>query len=207
VANQNVQRLAPLTGVLFVVLTIGSFIIEGEPPGADEGKGKIVEFYVDNEGRTIVAALAASLAAVSLVFFAATVRRALRRGEQAMGVLSMAALGGGVVAATGIATDSALRFTLADSAEDIDPAAVQALHAFWEGFFFPMVVGIGVLVLATSLAALKTRLIPVWLAWIGILIFVVFFTPAGFIAFLVSALWIIVVSVLLWRQEPAAASV
>ena len=206
-ANQNVQRLAPLTGVLFVVLTIGSFIIEGEPPGADEGKGKIVEFYVDNEGRTIVAALAASLAAVSLVFFAATVRRALRRGEQAMGVLSMAALGGGVVAATGIATDSALRFTLADSAEDIDPAAVQALHAFWEGFFFPMVVGIGVLVLATSLAALKTRLIPVWLAWIGILIFVVFFTPAGFIAFLVSALWIIVVSVLLWRQEPAAASV
>jgi len=196
-----------LTGVLFVVLTIGSFIIEGEPPGADEGKGKIVEFYVDNEGRTIVAALAASLAAVSLVFFAATVRRALRRGEQAMGVLSMAALGGGVVAATGIATDSALRFTLADSAEDIDPAAVQALHAFWEGFFFPMVVGIGVLVLATSLAALKTRLIPVWLAWIGILIFVVFFTPAGFIAFLVSALWIIVVSVLLWRQEPAAASV
>jgi hypothetical protein len=61
------------------------------------------------------------------------------------------------------------------------------------------------LVLATSLAALRTRIIPVWLAWIGFVIFVVFFTPAGFIAFLVSALWIIVVSVLLWRQEPAPA--
>ncbi|MGI8795009.1 MAG: DUF4386 family protein [Acidimicrobiia bacterium] len=204
-ANENVRRLAPLTGVLFVVLVFVSFIIGGEPPGADDPPREIVEWWADHEGQTIFGALLASLGAVALVFFAATVRRALRRTEQAMGVLSMAALGGGVVAATGFATDSALRFTLAESAEDIDPAAVQALHAFWEGFFFPMVVGIGVLVLATSLAAIRTRVIPVWLAWIGILIFVVSFTPAGFIAFLASALWILVVSVLLWRQEPAAA--
>ncbi|MGQ0802819.1 MAG: hypothetical protein ACT4PI_02980 [Actinomycetota bacterium] len=206
-ANENLKRLAPLTGVLFVVFVFVSFAIQGDPPGADEGAGEIAEWYTDHEGQTIFAALLASLGAASLVFFAATVRRALRRTEQAMGVLSMAAFGGGVVAATGVATDSALRFTLADSADEIRPVAVQALHAFWEGFFFPMVVGVGVLVLATSLAALKTQVIPVWLAWIGILIFVVFFTPAGFIAFVVSALWILVVSVLLWRQEPAAASV
>jgi hypothetical protein len=45
------------------------------------------------------------------------------------------------------------------------------------------------------------RVIPTWLAWVSLLIFIVLFTPAGFIAFLVSALWIVVVSVLLWRQE------
>jgi hypothetical protein len=204
VPNQNLKRLAPLTGALFVVLVFASFLIEGEPPGADERPREIVEFYADNEGQTIFAALIASLGAVALVFFAATVRRAMRRIEQDMGVLSMAALGGGVVAATGIATDSALRFALADQADEISPVAVQALHGFWEAFFFPMVVGLGTLILAISLGALRTRLIPVWLAWIGILLFVVFFTPAGFIAFLASALWIIVVSILLWRQEPAA---
>jgi hypothetical protein len=202
--NQNVQRLAPLTGVLFVVFTIVSFIIEGEPPGADEGPREIVEFYTDHEGQTIFAAIVASLAAVALIFFAATVRRALRRGEQDVGLLSVAAFGGGIVAATGIATDSALRFALAEAADEIDPVALQSLHAFWEGFFFPMVVGIATLILAVGLAALRTRVIPVWLAWIGFLIAVVFFTPAGFVAFLVSALWIIVVSVFLWRQEPAA---
>jgi len=203
VANQNVQRLAPLTGVLFVVLVFVSFFVQGEPPSADEGPRKVAEWYIDHEGQTIFGALLAGLGAVALLFFAATVRRAMRRGEQAMGVLSMAALAGGAVAATGIATDSALRFALADQADDISPVAVQALHGFWEAFFFPMVVGLGTLILALSLAALRTRLIPIWLAWIGIVLFVVFFTPAGFVAFLASALWTIAVSVLLWRQEPA----
>jgi hypothetical protein len=204
--NQNLQRLAPLTGVLAIVLVFVSFFVQGEPPSADEGPRKIVEWYTDHEGQTIFAALLASLGAVSLIFFAATVRRAMRRTEQAMGVLSMAVLAGGAVAATGIATDSALRFALADQADEISPVAVQALHGFWEAFFFPMVVGLGTLILALSLGSLRTRVIPVWLAWIGILLFVVFFTPAGFIAFLASALWTIVVSILLWRQEPAAAT-
>lgn len=203
-ANQNVQRLAPLTGVLFVVLTAASFLVTGEPPDNDAPAREIVDFYADKEGQVIFGAVLASLAAVSLLFFAATVRRALRRGEQDMGVLSMAALGGGIVAAAGIATDSAFRFVLADGADDISPVAMQTIHALWSTFFFPMVVGIGALVLAVSFAAIRTRVIPVWLAWVGILIFVVFFTPAGFIAFLVSGLWIAALSVLLWRQEPAA---
>jgi len=205
VPNQNLQRLAPLTGVLFVVLVVVSFLIGGEPPDADERPREIVEWYVDNEGMVVLGAVMSALGAVSLVFFAAYLRRVLQRGEQGIGVLSLAAFGGGLVAATGGGTDSAFRFALAEFADEISPVGVQAIHAVWSGFFFPMVIGIGALVLATSLAALRTRIIPVWLAWIGFVIFVVFFTPAGFIAFLVSALWIIVVSVLLWRQEPAPA--
>jgi hypothetical protein len=64
-----------------------------------------------------------------------------------------------------------------------------------------MVVGRAALILATSLAGWRTRALPMWLAAIGILIFITFFTPAGFIAFLVSGVWIIVLSVLLWRRE------
>jgi len=196
---------APLTGVLFVVLTVASFLIGGEPPDTDDSVREVVEFYSDNDSRNMIASVVASLGAVSLVFFAASLRRALRRGEDGAGLLSVVAFGGGVVAATGIATDAAIRFALADVADDIDPVAVQALHAFWSDFFFPMVVGMGLLLLATSLAALRTRVIPVWLAWVGIAIFVVFFTPAGFVAFLLSALWVLIVSVLLYRQERAVA--
>ena len=196
---------APLTGVLFVVLTVASFLIGGEPPDTDDSVREVVEFYSDNDSRNMIASVVASLGAVSLVFFAASLRRALRQGEDGAGLLSVVAFGGGVVAATGIATDAAIRFALADVADDIDPVAVQALHAFWSDFFFPMVVGMGLLLLATSLAALRTRVIPVWLAWVGIAIFVVFFTPAGFVAFLLSALWVLIVSVLLYRQERAVA--
>jgi hypothetical protein len=197
------SALVPLTGVLFVVLTVASFVVAGDTPDADDPLGEVVEFWIDHEGQAFLGAILAALAAVALIFFAASLRRALRRGEDGAGVLSVAAMGGGIVAAAGIGTDAAFRFALGDLADDVDPVVTQTLNALWADFFFPMVVGLATLILATSLAALRTRVIPVWLAWIGILICVVFFTPAGFISFLVSGLWIVIVSALLWRQETA----
>jgi hypothetical protein len=195
------SALVPLTGVLFVILTVASFAVAGDTPDADDPVGEVVEFWIDHEGQAFFGAILGALGAIALIFFAASLRRALRRGEDGAGVLSVAAMGGGIVAAAGIGTDSAFRFALGDLADDVDPVVTQTLNALWAEFFFPMVVGLATLVLATSLAALRTRIIPVWLAWIGILICVVFFTPAGFIAFLVSGLWIVIVSMLLWRQE------
>ena len=197
------SALVPLMGVLFVVLTVASFAVAGDTPDADDPISEVVEFWIDHEGQALFGAILAALAAVALIFFAASLRRALRRGEDGAGVLSVAAMGGGIVAAAGLGTDSAFRFALGDLADDVDPVVTQTLNALWADFFFPMVVGLATLILATSLAALRTGVIPVWLAWIGILICVVFFTPAGFIAFLVSGLWIAIVSVLLWRQETA----
>jgi hypothetical protein len=197
------SALVPLIGVLFVVLTVASFAVAGDTPDADDPISEVVEFWIDHEGQALFGAILAALAAVALIFFAASLRRALRRGEDGAGVLSVAAMGGGIVAAAGLGTDSAFRFALGDLADDVDPVVTQTLNALWADFFFPMVVGLATLILATSLAAFRTRVIPVWLAWIGILICVVFFTPAGFIAFLVSGLWIAIVSVLLWRQETA----
>lgn len=82
---------------------------------------------------------------------------------------------------------------------------MQALNALDVNFFFPFGVGIAALVLATGLAALRKRVVPVWLAWVAIVLFVVTFTPIGFVGFLASGLWIIVVSILLWRLEERAA--
>ena len=199
--ERNLQRFAPLTGLAFVVLVLVVFFVEGETPDVDDSAREVVDFYSDNEGQTFFASVIAGLASLVLIFFAANLRRALRRGEEGAGVLSVAAFGGGVVAAAGFATDAAFRFALAESADDISPPAVQALNALYGNFFFPMVVGLAALVLATSLAALRTRIVPVWLAWVGIVIVVVFFTPLGFISFLASGLWVAAVSVLLWRRE------
>ena len=199
--QRNALRLVPLAGVLFVVLTIVSFVIAGEPPDADDSVREVIEYYDDHEAATMVGSVLEALAAVALLFFAASLRRAIRRREDGAGVLSVVALGGGIVAAAGIGTDAAIRFALADVATDIEPAAAQALNALWSDFFFPQAMGIGALVLATGFAGLRMRVIPTWLAWVSFLIFIVLFTPAGFIAFLVGALWIVVVSVLLWRQE------
>jgi hypothetical protein len=198
--------LVPLTGVLFVVLTIVSFLIMGDPPDADDPVREVVDFWADHEGQAIFGALLGALGAVALIFFGASLRRTIRRSEDGGGILSVAALGGAIVAAAGIGVDSAFRFALGDLAEDVDPITIHTLNAVWSTFFFPMVIGMATLILATSLAALRARFIPVWLAWIGIVLCVVFFTPLGFISFLVSGLWILVVSILLWRQESSGAT-
>ena len=198
--------LAPLTGVLFVVLTVVALILGGEPPDPDDPIREVVEYWVDNDTALIIGSVLEGLAAVALIFFAATVRRALRRGEDGAGVLSVAAMGGGIVAAAGIGVDAAIRFAAADLADDVDPVVIQTLNALWADFFFPMAIGLATLILATSLSALRTHVIPVWLAWIGLLICIAIFTPAGFIAFAVGGLWILILSVLLWRREAASSA-
>ena len=154
--RSSAAALAPLTGVLFVVLTVVSFLVGGEPPDPDDRVGKIVEYWVDNDAANMIGAVIESLAAVSLLFFAASLRRALRRDEEVAGVLSVAALAGGIVAAAGIGVDASIRFAAADFADDIDPGTIQTLNAMWADFFFPMVIGMATLILATGLSALRT---------------------------------------------------
>ena len=47
--QQRWHVLAPLTGVLFVVLAVVAFIISGETPDTDDSPQKILDFYLDND--------------------------------------------------------------------------------------------------------------------------------------------------------------
>ena len=190
----------PLTGLLFVVLIVASFLVGGETPDADASAREVVDYWTDNDDVNMLGSVIECLAAVSLLFFAATLRRSASRWTE-NSVLPSVAFAGGIVAAAGIGVDAAIRFAAADVAGDVDPAVLQTFSAAWANFFFPMVIGIATLVLATSLAGWRSGAVPKWLAVIGVLIFVAFFTPAGFVAFLVSGVWIIVLSVMLSRRE------
>jgi hypothetical protein len=52
------------------------------------------------------------------------------------------------------------------------------------------------MVLASSLSALRHGSLPKWLAWVGIVIAIVTFTPAFFVGFFGLPLWILIVSVM-----------
>jgi membrane-bound ClpP family serine protease len=93
----------------------------------------------------------------------------------------------------------------ANSVDNIPASAMQALNALDNDFFLPFSTGIIVLVLATSLITLRGTLLPRWLGWVGIVLFVVSFTPVGFVAFGLSGIWIIVVSILLYLREETGA--
>ncbi|HEX3243477.1 MAG TPA: hypothetical protein VHQ97_10395 [Solirubrobacterales bacterium] len=200
---QQKRNFAPLTGALFVVLTLVAFFaIGGSTPEGDDSAQKVVSFYSDNESKEIIAAVALALAAVALIFFSATLRRCLEAASPDRGILPTAAFGAGIIAAGGFLTAATLHFALADYASDIDASAVQAINAIDSDFFLPFVAGLATMILATSLWLVRNRsLLPTWLGWAGIIIFIVSFTPAGFIGFGLAGIWIIVVSVLLYLRD------
>jgi hypothetical protein len=203
---QQQRSLAPLTGALFVVLVlIAFFAIGGNTPEGDDPAQKVVSFYSDHEGKEIAAAIVLALGAVALLFFTATLKQRLEGARPDGGILPTAAFGAGIVASGGFLAAATLHFALADYAADIDPSAAQALNAIDSDFFLPFVAGLATLILATSLWLVRNKsLLPTWLGWVGIIIFIVSFTPAGFIAFALSGVWIVVVSILLYLRDETA---
>ncbi len=200
---QQKRNLAPLTGALFVVLTLIAFIpIGGNTPEGDDSAQKVVSFYSDHESKEIIAAVVLSLAAVALIFFAATLKQRLEAAGPDGGILPTVALGAGIIASGGFLTAATVHFALADYAGDIDPSAAQALNALDSDFFLPFAMGLATLVLAASLWLVRNRsLLPTWLGWVGIIIFVISFTPVGFIGFGLAGIWIVVVSILLYLRD------
>jgi hypothetical protein len=205
------RKLAPLTGALFVVLTlIAFFALGGSTPEGDDSAQKVVSFYSDHESKEIFAAVVLGLGGVALIFFAATLRQRLEAAVPDRGILPTVAFGAGLIAAGGFLTAATIHFALADYASDSDPSAAQAVNAIDSDVFLPFVAGLATLILATSLWLLGNRsLMPTWLAWAGIVIFILSFTPLGFIGFALAGLWIIVASVMLYLREedtPTAAA-
>jgi hypothetical protein len=199
------RDLGSLTGALFVVLVLVAFFaVAGNTPNGDASARKVVSYFSDHDTKEMIASVVLGLSAVPLLYFTAILRDRLRDALPERSVIPAFALGGGVVAAAGFATAATLHFALADYAGDIQPAAAQAMNAIDNDFFLPFTTGLAVLLLAASLGAIRAGILPKWLGWVGVVLFVVFFTPAGFIAFGLSGIWIIVASVLLYlRGAPA----
>jgi hypothetical protein len=203
---QQKRNLSALTGALFVVLTlIAFFALGGNTPEGDDSAQKVVSFYSDHESKEIIAAVVLALAGVALVFFAATLKQCLEVGGRERSILPTVALGAGIIAAGGFVTAATLHFALADYAADIDASAAQALNAIDSDFFLPFVMGLATMILATSLWLVRHRsLLPTWIGWAGIIIFIISFTPVGFIGFGLAGIWIIVVSILLYLRDETA---
>ena len=194
-ASRN-SKIAALTGVVAVLLLVVSFIVGGETPDIDDSAEQIVAEYVDDEGKQIAGSILAAYGALFLVFFASAVRGRLRREEEPGSVLSAAAFGGGLLLALGIALFAGINFTLADTADEIDPIAAQALNALNYDLFFPLALGNAVFFWATGLGMVRAAGLPSWLGWVALVLAVTSLTPIGFVAFLAGGLWIIAASVL-----------
>ena len=199
------QRYAPLTGVVFVVLMIISFIVQGKRLSAHASGAEVIAHYKAHHASAMASSWLSALAIIFFVFFAAALSSHLRQFQAARTPVELA-LAGAAVLAVGVASFAAFRWSLADARNTLVPAAAQALNVLNEDFVWPFLIGIAIFGIAAGLAIVRSRVLPVWLGWIAIVLGILGVTPASFVAFLVLMAWTLLVSVLLFRSQAAPAA-
>jgi hypothetical protein len=203
--DRSREWLVPLAGVAFVLLLIISFFVAGEPKSADEPVNEIVDFYVDNKSSVQVGAILGGVAMLMLVVFAAYLRRVLHDAGGAREIWSALSFAGLVVVAIGFAIDTTILIALAESAEDVDPTAVQALQALWDNDFVPIALGGVMFLLGTGAAILQSGVLPKWLGWLMLLLVIVGVSPIGFVSAIAAALLVLVLGIVLSLRARKAA--
>lgn len=209
------DRWAPLSGIVFVALIVVTFFLPtATPPALDDPASEVVAWFEEHETALLANGYISGLAFVFFVWFLASLYRRLRDGGEAR--LGVVALGGGLILATFALISVTLQQYLAwGLATDLDEETVRMLWALWFGglgWGFPLAVLVG----ATALAALKSRVFPQWHGAIGVIVtlwFLVsgamyaddgFFSPAGafqWIGFLAFLVWMLITSGLLLIQR------
>lgn len=198
---RGLERFAPLTGVLFVVLVVVAVIVGGETPDADDGIGKVVAYWSDNDGKAIASAIIAAYSAVFFLWFAGTLRAVLAAAEGPPTRLASTAWGGAILVTVGWSILIAATFVAADTAGDVAPQVTQTLSVLQADFFFPLAVGAGVFLLANGLAILRTGALQSWIGWVAVVLGVAAISPVGFFAIVLMLVWILVVSVVLFQSS------
>jgi hypothetical protein len=204
-SRSTLERLAPLTGVAFVLLFIAAFVISGETPGTDDPVGEVRDYWVDNDAENIWSAAFVLWGSVLAIWFAASLRTALRRSEGEPGRLSGLVFAGWIVFAVGALAFAGFGFAAADVADeaDVGDEVIQTLSILNSDFFPIVTGGLAVAMLASGIAVLRHGGIPRWLGYFALLIGITAVTPIGFFSFLAAGIWVLIVSLLLYQSEGA----
>ena len=108
--------------------------------------------------------------------------------------------------ATGFLVLLSFSFAAADTVGDVPPQVAQALTIASNEVFLPTAVGFALFYVAAGVVTLRTGIFPAWLGWLTILIGVANITPAGFFALVVGLIWILAISIVLYRRQGSEAA-
>src|SRR6476660_8495789 len=168
----------PFTGVIFVALFVAILILIGQGQDATEKTAQeIVNHYQDNNTKESIGSILIAFASVFILYFGGWLRRMLRDAEGPDGILSTVVFGAAVVFSAGAAIGGSIHLALADLADNIDPIALQAINGIDFDLFFFFPVGLGTMILATGISAVRHGILPKWLAWVSVVVGVLFFSP------------------------------
>ena len=211
-ANEDrLERWSAATGLVFVALFVALNFLGGESPPNPTAETVAAFYEEQGAAKTGAQYFVVGLGGAALLWFVGALRSFLRRAEGDPGRLSATAFGAGaatvglvlVAGAAFIAPASVVVFS--EDVRAIDPVLDEVVGSL--GFIalnFGLVTS-AVMFTATSLVALRTRVVPAWYAWIGFavslaLVVNIFY----FFGFFVWLAWILVTSIVMLARPSGA---
>ncbi len=164
------QRWSPVSGIVFVALFVLAVAVLGSTGDTPD---EVRDYYEDNESRVFTGFLILVASALAFLGFVATVRSFLARAEAEPRSLTALGFGAGVGTSALIVAGAAAFVAPVDVAQDggrLDPGAADALNTAAYFLITGGVMVASLLVLATSLVALRTAVLAKWLAWLSLVV-------------------------------------
>jgi hypothetical protein len=206
-------RSGGIGGILFVVLAIPSFLSAPDTPVATSGPQDVIDYFngrqdgiLTNNGLLLI------FAAFFFLWFLGVIYGVLRGAEGEGYGFSPVALAGGVLfialILAGAAVEIVYPATLARFEDFQQDAQLGFLSLALSGWMYRFAfVGMSALIAATSVTALRTGVLPVWVGWAGFLFAIVaLLRILGPLGAWLSLLWIVAVSLLMVAGGVGSAS-
>lgn len=191
------NRLMPLSGIVFVALILASIFI-ANPPDSNASAGTVLTYYQAHQNVTSASALLVGLSVIFGLLFYGYLREYMRQ-DRATRWLASTAFGGVLVFAAGGVLSAGSFLALGDQPRVLSAATAQTINLIQSDVSNSFTqAGLAVFYLATGAAILRGRLLPGWLGWVSVVLGILAASLVlAFVAFIATALWVIVVAFLL----------
>jgi hypothetical protein len=199
----NARRWLPLSGVVFVALALVAVVgLGGDTPETTATGAEVASFYDDEQVREAIAAFVFVASVPFLVFFAVSIANAVR-DTGVRRIWDYVVVGGSVMTGAIIALLGAIIFAKTDGAtNDVSPEALQALNLIDGNAWVAFNGALGVMMLGAAGCLLARAGAYRWPGWVALVLGIALFIPfADFVALLVMLVWILVMSVMLFRKQ------
>ena len=216
------ERIGAAAGLVFVAVVLVTFFLP-DPPDADLSTAQIMRDLIADRDGLLLNVYLGGLASAIFVAFTAGLWSRLRAAERAGGPSVLVILGG-LGSAVVILIANAIVLAMVDAADEVrEPVAVRALYELDQSILFALGFTSAVFYSGAAISALRTRALPVWLAWSALVLATLFVVSLlgvfsedeeggalgalFFLALLLNFIWVLAASVVLLAPEHQRAAV
>jgi hypothetical protein len=193
-------------GIVYgIVYFFGFIVLSGNQPGIKAQPTTVINYFTAHHGAVTAGVFVVLSGAVIFPFFLSALLRTLDTSRDRRSGLSIVVIIAGAIYIAGMLLMVAVHLTLIHAAQDHQATVVSTLNYLDSEDFFPVIIGLATMALATGAIILKERSLPRWLGWASVGLGILALAgPLGGVAFLLTPIWTLAIGVVLARRASPA---